>query len=78
MPNEPSMCPICVGRCTVPSGFYISGSDGANEATATVREPCRTCGGTGIVWANVGAGKPTSTPTNAETVINIREPDRSV
>jgi len=36
-------CPVCEGCGTVPPGFYH------NDATAAGREPCKACGGRGIV-----------------------------
>lgn len=37
----PHRCPVCLGKQTVPAGFY----DGSTEV-----EKCRSCGGTGVVW----------------------------
>ena len=43
-------CPICNGRGRVPLGFYNS-QNGQFSSSATATEQCRTCHGTGIVWA---------------------------
>lgn len=45
---KPYKCPVCDGHGIVPGGFYYS-TDGFSVSTA-VTEPCRACGGTGIVW----------------------------
>jgi ribosomal protein L37AE/L43A len=43
--KEPYRCPVCQGKATVPRGFY-----GDQQAVPNAVEPCRTCGGSGIVW----------------------------
>ncbi len=45
--RNPFVCPVCLGRRTVPGNFYSGGSLGV-VSTATVK--CETCSGTGIVW----------------------------
>lgn len=40
---RPHRCPVCEGRQTVPGGFY------AGQAS-TSDQPCRTCGGKGVLW----------------------------
>lgn len=41
-------CPVCIGRGTVPAGFYeSSGPTFTSAGMATV--PCRGCGGNGVV-----------------------------
>ena len=46
----PFRCPVCGGNGLVPNGFYRQTSGGwLTEDTAL--EPCRSCGGTGIVYA---------------------------
>jgi hypothetical protein len=48
----PHRCPVCEGRGHVAQGFYtampgvVSGS-----TTCPMPETCRTCGGSGILWA---------------------------
>ena len=46
----PYRCPICEGRGIVPGGFYISLSGGWGTST-NVTEPCRSCAGSGIIYA---------------------------
>jgi DnaJ-class molecular chaperone len=43
--QEPERCPVCEGRGMVPQGFYGEQS----VATQTGTEPCRSCGGAGII-----------------------------
>jgi DnaJ-class molecular chaperone len=45
--KEPERCPVCEGRGVVPYGFY------GDQGAGTGAEPCRSCGGTGIVTAPV-------------------------
>lgn len=44
----PHRCPVCEGRGTVDAGFY-SGQSG--YLLSTSRETCRSCMGSGILWA---------------------------
>ena len=44
-------CPICEGRGVVLAGFYIPGV--ANNSTNP--ETCKTCQGTGVLWAATAA-----------------------
>ena len=47
--KKPYACPVCFGRGRVASGFYSS--TGNTWVTSTiVPEPCRSCGGTGVIW----------------------------
>jgi hypothetical protein len=46
---KPFTCPVCFGRGKVAAGFY-SGSGSTWQSTVTTPEPCRSCGGLGIVW----------------------------
>lgn len=46
--RTPHKCPICNGRGIVPGGFYNSTSD--TWTSSTTSEPCRQCGGSGIIW----------------------------
>lgn len=55
--GQPSTCPVCQGRQTVPSSFYgeEDGDIGATEGRIRSGEPapttpCRSCAGTGVVW----------------------------
>lgn len=43
--KTPHICPVCGGRGDMPNCFF-----GITSDTAGVRQPCRSCGGTGIVW----------------------------
>jgi DnaJ-class molecular chaperone len=46
----PFRCPVCNGTGRVPNGFYDAiGVDHWTTSDATP-EPCRSCGGTGIVY----------------------------
>ena len=43
---RPHLCPVCMGKGTVPAGFYSHG-----DLTSTLTpEQCRTCQGFGMVW----------------------------
>lgn len=45
---KPYKCPVCIGRGFVSNGFYSFTSNVWISTGGT--EPCRTCGGTGVVW----------------------------
>lgn len=49
-----SKCPVCNGRGTVDPGFYSpfqSHPDVVRTSSSLpMREPCRACGGKGLVW----------------------------
>ena len=45
----PHRCPVCNGNGLVPNGFYMQTS-GHWSTSSITPEPCRSCGGTGIVW----------------------------
>lgn len=47
---RPHCCPVCYGRRGVPIGFYNANPNGSSSTTTTVNEPCRSCGGSGVVW----------------------------
>ena len=47
----PYKCPVCDGRGIVPVGFYISTSD--SWTSTGTSEPCRQCGGVGIIYGVV-------------------------
>ena len=47
----PHRCPVCNGNGLVPNGFYMQTS-GHWSTSSITPEMCRSCGGTGIVWAN--------------------------
>lgn len=38
------ICPVCAGRCLVPSGFYST-----TITSSTIPEKCRSCNGTGYI-----------------------------
>ena len=59
-------CPICNGTGKVHRGFY--NRQGGNELTTSscATEQCRTCHGTGIVWAK-------DEPSPEEKIIEIGE-----
>ncbi len=44
MRRIPHRCPVCAGRGSVPCGFYTPWGN------STAEDPCRSCGGTGILW----------------------------
>lgn len=44
-------CPICDGHGTVPGGFYLATGGAQSLSSNRAAEPCRACGGTGIVWS---------------------------
>lgn len=44
--KRPHCCPVCGGSGKVSSGFY----DYFRQSSTIPTEPCRSCGGTGIVW----------------------------
>ena len=50
---KPHVCPVCGGNGLVPNGFYTQVT-GRWSTTSTSPERCRTCGGTGVIWPNVG------------------------
>ena len=43
---QPHRCPVCDGRGSVPAGFYSP----ANTTGSANPEPCRSCGGQGVLW----------------------------
>lgn len=48
--GTPHVCPVCGGRGRVPTGFYDSTS-GYYTTVTTAPESCRSCAGTGVIWA---------------------------
>ena len=43
---RPYLCPVCIGKGTVPVGFY-----GHGDATSNCKpETCRSCQGAGVLW----------------------------
>lgn len=46
----PFRCPVCNGSGCVPQGFY-DGMNGTIGTGHTAPDTCRSCQGTGIVWA---------------------------
>lgn len=42
-------CPVCFGKGMVPNGFYLTPGREQWSGTSTAAEPCRSCGGRGIV-----------------------------
>ena len=49
-PKQPYLCPVCGGRCRVHLGFYDGVGPGVPcSMTAPPLEPCRSCGGTGVI-----------------------------
>ena len=47
----PFMCPVCVGNCIQPAGFYLSTTGQWSESTSANNVPCKSCKGTGVVWS---------------------------
>jgi hypothetical protein len=48
--GKPYMCPVCCGNGLVPNGFYNTVS-GLGSTTSITPETCRSCNGTGVVFA---------------------------
>ena len=46
--KKPFRCPVCEGRGSVDSNFYLQSAYGSGLETT----PCRSCDGTGIVWSS--------------------------
>ena len=44
------VCPVCYGKGIVCGGFY--NSIGTYTSSTNMCEPCRTCGGSGVVYVN--------------------------
>ncbi len=54
--SKPYRCPICAGCGNVPGGFYnVSYNHVEQYTSANSQEPCRACGGSGIVYGNEDA-----------------------
>lgn len=77
--STPYVCPVCVGRCTVPGGFYSFVTD--SLTAIPLRETCRSCTGTGIVWRGDDdtEGQPAIIPPNTPIsfgggVVTFNEP----
>ncbi len=47
----PFICPVCNGKGLVPNGFYRAVGSNTWSATSIDPEKCRSCWGSGIVWA---------------------------
>jgi len=47
--RRPYSCPVCGGNGMVANGFYTA-TTAVYGAKDTSFEPCRSCGGTGVVW----------------------------
>lgn len=51
---SPHTCPVCNGRQKVPAGFYAPpcppGVVRPSTSLPAMEEPCRTCGGSGVLW----------------------------
>ena len=45
---KPYKCPVCEGKGIVVGGFY--NSIGPYSSSTSITEPCRACGGVGIIW----------------------------
>ena len=50
--EEPYRCPVCGGNGLVPNGFYCQTS-GDWPTTSISPEVCRSCNGTGVIFAAV-------------------------
>lgn len=50
MSARPHQCPVCFGVGNVPGGFYLRVGVTEWSSTSCAPEPCRSCGGSGIVW----------------------------
>lgn len=47
----PFMCPVCMGRTTVPSTMYEPRTGYSGTVAEELKKvPCRSCSGTGVVW----------------------------
>lgn len=50
----PYKCPVCLGCCIVPGGFYTATVGHIRDWTAgAATEMCRACNGSGIVWKRI-------------------------
>ena len=47
---QPHVCPVCRGTQTVPEKFYVPPTDGNTIQVTEVRESCRSCDASGVVW----------------------------
>ena len=47
----PHVCPVCQGRGSVALGFYGT-TTGFWSGSNLTTEPCRSCGGTGVIWTH--------------------------
>ena len=45
--NHPHVCPVCMGKGTVPPGFYVPD---LSNSTSAAPEQCRSCKGVGYIW----------------------------
>jgi DnaJ-class molecular chaperone len=47
--KKPYLCPVCGGRGFVSVGFYQSVMSPCYWTSSIGTEPCRSCGGTGVI-----------------------------
>jgi DnaJ-class molecular chaperone len=45
-------CPVCYGKGRVPVSFYVLNIQETSGTTDVFGQPCKSCGGTGLVWAS--------------------------
>jgi DnaJ-class molecular chaperone len=67
--SKPHCCPVCIGRGSVPAGFYGLG-------TALLAEVCRACSGSGIIWEIEWPAAP-AIPPDSEGPRTISYPENS-
>jgi len=52
MCKKPYRCPVCGGKGVVENGFYTTAQENGWTTTSSIPETCKSCGGTGIIWAD--------------------------
>jgi hypothetical protein len=52
--KTPHKCPVCNGRQVIPETFYTTQPGGTPVSSGCGEVPCRSCGGTGILWSDDG------------------------
>lgn len=46
------ICPVCLGKQSVPNGFYMAIGTNTYGTTSTCPEQCRSCSGLGYIYIN--------------------------
>ena len=64
----PYICPVCGGKGSVPPGFYDTGGYPWDTTTnINIRQPCRACGGSGVIVTPDEYQPPVVTVTDGNT-----------